>query len=208
MGLATQLHKGATNRASAIIPMVCRIHAKHQSTDYDSNEDFDPQVYRMQLDNAHQFDGRGRNAARQDRDIPSKQDNNAREIQGGRRFGRNPGPRGQYPRPGLHGPYIPSVSYEACCCTGHITANCNVLAIALFIKKYKRDMDSESKDDLEQAWLSQWRKTGGKIGKKPRQVLCAYADLLDFTVNKVDDQFCWDCWPNVTDDHPTSDASA
>jgi hypothetical protein len=193
MGLATQLRKGATNRASVIIPMVRRIHAKHQSTDYDSDEDFDPQVYRMQSDNAHQFDGCGCNAARRDRDIPGKQDNNAREIQGGRRFGRNPGPRGQYPRPGLHGPYILSVSCEAGRRTGHVAANCNVLAIALFIEKYKRDMDSESKDDLKQAWLSRWRKTGGKIGKKPRQVLRTYADLLDLTVNKVDDQFCWDC---------------
>jgi hypothetical protein len=77
MGLATQLHKGATNRASTILPMVRRIHAQHQSTDYNSNEDFDPQVYRMQSDNARQFDGRGRDAARWDRDIPGKQDNNA-----------------------------------------------------------------------------------------------------------------------------------
>ncbi len=90
-----------------------------------------------------------------------------------------------------------------CRCTGHVATNCDVLAIARFIEKYKQNMDSESKDDLKQAWLSRWRKTGGKIRKKPRQVLCAYTDLLDLTLNEVDDQFCWDCWPNVTNVPPT-----
>ena len=32
--------------------------------------------------------------------------------------------------------------------------------------------------------------------KETRRVMKAYMDLLDLTVDDLDDQMCWDCWPD------------
>ncbi len=72
-------------------------------------------------------------------------------------------------------------------------ANCDVLAIALFIEKYKRDIPEEMKDKIQSDWLARWKGLLGNPSKKPRRVMKAYIDLLDISVDKLDDAMCWEC---------------
>ena len=46
--------------------------------------------------------------------------------------------------------------------------NCDVLAIALFIKKYKWDLSDDVKDEIETDWVARWRSVIGNPTKKPR----------------------------------------
>ena len=93
----------------------------------------------------------------------------------------------------------PDTICDACRRTGHVVANCDVLAIALFIKKYKRDLSDDVKDKIEMDWVACWRSAIGNPTKKPRRVMKTYLDLLDITVDDLDNQMCWDCWPEGND---------
>jgi hypothetical protein len=73
------------------------------------------------------------------------------------------------------------------------------LAIALFIEKYKRDLSNDVKDKIETDWVARWRSAIGNPTKKPRRVMKTYLDLLDITMDDLDDQMCWDCWPEGND---------
>jgi hypothetical protein len=94
---------------------------------------------------------------------------------------------------------------DACRRTGHVAANCDVLAIALFIQKYKRDLSTDVKDKIETDWVARWRLAIGNPTKKPRRVMKTYLDLLDITMDDLDNQMCWDCWP---DDNDVDDVAA
>ena len=122
-------------------------------------------------------------------------------VQGGRGNGCTGRPsRGHFTRPDHnYGPYHPDTICDACHCTGHVAANCNVLAIALFIKKYKRDLSDDVKDRIETDWVVRWHSAISNPTKKPRRVMKTYLDLLDITVDDLDNQMCWDCWPEGAD---------
>ena len=98
------------------------------------------------------------------------------------------------------GPYRPDTICDACRRMGHVAANCDVLAIALFIEKYKWDLSEDIKDRIETDWVVRCRSAIGNPTKKPRRVMKTYLDLLDITVDDLDDQMCWDCWPEGNDD--------
>jgi hypothetical protein len=71
-----------------------------------------------------------------------------------------------------------------------------MLAIAIFIKKYKKEVSPDMKDKIKEAWLARWKGELGNPSRKPRRVMKAYIDSLDSTVNAVDEQMCWECWPD------------
>ena len=75
-----------------------------------------------------------------------------------------------------------------------MAANCDVLTIALFLKKYKRDLSDEVKDKIETNWVEHWHSVIGTQSKKPHWVMKTYLDLMDISINDLDDQMCWDCW--------------
>ena len=80
--------------------------------------------------------------------------------------------------------------------------------MALLLEKYKRDMDEDSKDRFESVWIQRWQGTLGS-DKRPRRVLWTYVDLLDITVDDLDEAICWDCWPDDDDvDATASDDAA
>ncbi len=60
-------------------------------------------------------------------------------------------------------------------------------------------MDSDAKDKMEYKWVKHWRKSIGST-KIPCQVMRAYVDLLNLTVNELVEQPCWECWPEDLDD--------
>jgi hypothetical protein len=51
------------------------------------------------------------------------------------------------------------------------------------------------KDKIETDWVAHWCSVIGNPTKKPRRVMKTYLDLLDISVDDLDGQMCWDCWP-------------
>ncbi len=82
---------------------------------------------------------------------------------------------------------------DACRRARHVATNCNMLAITLFIEKYKRNISNKEKDKLEHDWLNHCRGALGNPSKTPRRVMRANIDYLDISVDALDDQICWDC---------------
>jgi hypothetical protein len=70
-----------------------------------------------------------------------------------------------------------------------------MLAMAIFIEKYKKNAPIEVKDKVEAAWLKKWKGVLGNPIRQPCHVIKACLYLLDTTVDEVDDQMCWECWP-------------
>ena len=220
MGIANQLNDQAVKRAAAILPRVRRL-ASAQDDDYDFPPDY-PSASRMDgnrrwpdrpaygdrqrgyRDDAR-YDKNDRGGDRQDRggDGGNRSGRGAPRppVQGSRGPARQPFPRGRYVRPDRNrGAYLPEIICDACRRPGHVAATCDVLAMALFIEKYKRDMSSDLKDKLERDWVSRWKDTVGS--NKPRRVMKTYVDHLDISVDDLDDLLCWDCWP---DEDPESE---
>ena len=64
----------------------------------------------------------------------------------------------------------------------------------------KYTLDDKAKATLEAAWLDRWSSKLGTPFCSPRTVMRAYLNKVDITLNDLDDQMCWDCWP--PDDTP------
>jgi hypothetical protein len=71
-----------------------------------------------------------------------------------------------------------------------------MLAMAIFLEKYKREMSDDTKKKERTEWLARWKGDLGNPSRKPRRIMKAYLDLLDMAVDNLDDQLCWECWPN------------
>ena len=126
---------------------------------------------------------------------------------GGGRSGR--APRGRFTRPDRNdGDYRPDVVCDACRRPGHVAATCDVLAIALFIEKYKRELSDDVRDKIETDWVARWRSAVGNLTRKPRRVMKAYLDLLDISMDDLDEQMCWECWPEGDDVNDISAGNA
>ena len=204
MGLATQLHTNARTRAHAVIPRVRRTLGMYVGEgERGGYIQGSPRVARLADERPPYRDSRaGRGGSHMGAMRPF--------VQGGRgngRAGRPPPTRGRFTRPDRNdGPYRPDTVCDACRRTGHVAANCDVLAIALFIEKYKRDLSDDVKDKIESEWVARWRSAIGNPKRNPQRVMKTYLDLLDITVNDLDNQMCWDCWPEGEDvDDLTSD---
>ena len=207
MGLATQLNSNARNRAQAVIPRVHRTVGGPTDERRLAIQD-SPMVARLADDRNTSRDARG------GQEMSRPRNGNARPyVQGGRgggRLSRSSPPRGRFARPDRNnGEYRPDTICDACRRKGHVAANCDVLAIALFIEKYKRDLSNDAKDRIETGWIERWRTAVGNPTKTPRRVMKAYLDLLDLSVDDLDEQMCWDCWPDGDDeeDRPTGSLS-
>ena len=82
-----------------------------------------------------------------------------------------------------------------------------MLAIAIFIEKYKKEASVNTKDKIKEAWLARWKSKLGNPSKTPRRNMKAYLDYLDSTVDAVDEQMCWDCWPEDNGDDVFEDSA-
>jgi hypothetical protein len=80
-----------------------------------------------------------------------------------------------------------------------------MLAMAIFLEKYKRNMPEDMKDKVESAWLERWKGSLGNPSRKPCRVMKAYLDPLDTSLDEVDEQMCWECWPNNNDETIVAD---
>ncbi len=60
-------------------------------------------------------------------------------------------------------------------------------------------MLDDTKNKVETEWLARWKGDLGNPSRKPRHVMKAYLDLLDMSVDDLDDQMCWEYWPDNND---------
>jgi hypothetical protein len=163
MGLATQPHKNAATRAMTALPKV-RCTIGHDRVDYSPDCVPSPVLSPTVLwaGNGHGHDCRFDDGCGHHHSPETSQARHPHtQVQGSRGSGRhshNAPPHGRYIRPDRNrGAYLPDVTCDTCRQPGHVTANCNILAIALFIEKYKKDMGADSKDKLEYEWVKRWR---------------------------------------------------
>ena len=92
--------------------------------------------------------------------------------------------------------YDKDLQCKVCKCVGHAATTCNLLAQALFLTQYmKYTLDDKAKANLEAAWLDRWSSKLGTPSRSPRMVMRAYLDKVDITLEDLDAQMCWDCWP-------------
>jgi hypothetical protein len=202
MGLASQLHKNVQTRAHAVVPHARRAVGLEEAWEYAVPIQGSPQVARTNAggrgDRPPPRDGHGSHepfGARPAYTCPF--------VQGGRGGGRPPpnAPQwGRYARPNHNkSKWDPCIICDACRHTRHKAASCDMLAMAIFLEKYKRETSDNTTNKVETEWLACWKGDLGNPSRKPWRVMKAYLDLLDMTVDDLDDQMCWECWPDDND---------
>jgi hypothetical protein len=73
---------------------------------------------------------------------------------------------------------------------------CDLLAQAIFITKYmKHILMGQTWAKLEEAWLLGWEDQLGKLSCALGNILQTFLDNMDKSLDKLDDQMCWECWP-------------
>jgi hypothetical protein len=71
------------------------------------------------------------------------------------------------------------------------------LAQAIFLSKYmKHSLTDLARGKLEEAWLKRWKDKLGHPNCTPGKVLRAYLENMDMSIDDLDHQMCWDCWPS------------
>jgi hypothetical protein len=76
-----------------------------------------------------------------------------------------------------------------------------MLVQAIFLTKYmKHSLNVTTRGKIEQAWLERWHAQLGKPSRTPCIVMRAYFDSMDITIEDLDAQMSWECWPE--DDEP------
>jgi hypothetical protein len=72
-----------------------------------------------------------------------------------------------------------------------------MLAMAIFLDKYKKDISDDMKDKLESDWVQRWQGKLSNPSWKPRRVMKVYINLLDILVDTLDAEMCRQCWPDA-----------
>jgi hypothetical protein len=89
-----------------------------------------------------------------------------------------------------------NVQCDACKRIGHVTTNCDMLAMALFLDKYVRQsLSDEDKRKVGLAWLHMHKDKLGLLQCPPSQVMKAYCADLDILLDILNCAMDWDCWP-------------
>ena len=109
--------------------------------------------------------------------------------------------RGRYARPDHNKrKFDPSIICDACKRRGHPASQCDLLAQAIFLTKHmKHSLMDLARRKLEEAWLKHWRDKLGHPNRTPGKLLGAYLDNMDISIDELDHQMCWDCWPSDDD---------
>ena len=75
-----------------------------------------------------------------------------------------------------------------------------MLAMALFLDKYiSTSIPKEDRNKIEMVWLQRWKEKLGNPSRMPRKVMRAYLEYMDISLETLDTQMDWECWP-VDDD--------
>jgi hypothetical protein len=111
------------------------------------------------------------------------------------------GPRGRYACPNHNRrAWDPDITCTACKLRGHTATKCDMLAMALFLEKYvRKNMSHVDRDKVEAAWLQRWKDRLRNPSRLPHKVMKAYLEYMDISMEVLDNQMDWDCWPGDDD---------
>jgi hypothetical protein len=92
-------------------------------------------------------------------------------------------PHGCYNRPNqCRRLFKPGVQCKACKRLGHEAANCDMLAIMLFIDRYiKKELSESDWSNIKHKWLSCWKDKLGMPAHTPHQIMRRYCDANNIT---------------------------
>jgi hypothetical protein len=84
----------------------------------------------------------------------------------------------------------------ACGKVGHTMQTCDMLAMAISLKRYMTNqVSAEMMNKIEREWLAKHRERMQHLDTRtPRQVLRTFADDYDLTVAEIDSQMEWNVW--------------
>ena len=92
-------------------------------------------------------------------------------------------------------PFLKGVQCAACGRIGHMAKQCDMLAMAICLKRYmKKDLSATLRDAAETEWLEKWRKRLDNPSSTPRQVMQTYVERLNMTIAGLDNEMDWSCW--------------
>jgi hypothetical protein len=91
--------------------------------------------------------------------------------------------------------FLPDKQCDACKCIGHEAINCNMLSLALFIKRYKQSLFDLDHNKIESTWLAHWKERYGQPVHTPCQVMRTYCDVMNITTDTLNLAMVWECWP-------------
>ena len=89
---------------------------------------------------------------------------------------------------------------DTCKRIGHDAVNCDMLAIALYIDRYTKDISATDRSTIESCWLDKYRAKLGQPGRTPRQIMRTFCDNYNITPDHLDQAMDWDCWPDSDPD--------
>ena len=96
--------------------------------------------------------------------------------------------------------YKPGVQCDACKRIGHDAVNCDMLAIALYINRYLKDVTDSERSAIESRWIEKYKEKLGQPARTPRQIMQTYCDNYNITPDYLDQAMDWDCWPDQVHD--------
>jgi hypothetical protein len=71
-----------------------------------------------------------------------------------------------------------------------------MLAMALFLDKYiSTNISKEDRTKIEMAWLQRWKERLGNPSRMPLNVMRAYLEYMDISLETLVTQMDWECWP-------------
>jgi hypothetical protein len=77
-------------------------------------------------------------------------------------------PQGHFTRPDQRRrAYKPGVQCDACKRLGHDAVNCDMLAIALYIDRYTKDITENARSAIESRWIDKWKAKLGQPARTP-----------------------------------------
>jgi hypothetical protein len=74
-----------------------------------------------------------------------------------------------------------------------------MLAVAICLEQYMKDLLALTRNVIEQDWLACWRDPLGNPDSTPCQVLRAYVEELNIAVARLGKAMDWECWENKDD---------
>ena len=69
-----------------------------------------------------------------------------------------------------------------------------MLALALFVERYKQSLTESECNEIKSTWLARWKERLGQPACTPRQVMHTYCDIMHITPDTLD-LADWECWP-------------
>ena len=81
---------------------------------------------------------------------------------------------------------------DACVRYGHTAAQCNLLAMSIYINKYMRDITPEIVKTVEKNWAERNGQWLGKGVEAPSKVSKCYTDGVQITLLELEEQTDWD----------------